>query len=41
MAHQAGGRRPVPRPGPETPEAQAYLEDYAAFLHAVPFPSLV
>ncbi|MFD3730255.1 hypothetical protein [Streptomyces sp. NPDC058632] len=41
MAHQAGGQRPMPRPGPETPEARAYLEDYAAFLHAVPFPSLV
>lgn len=31
----------MPRPGAETPETRAYLEDYAAFLHVVPFPSLV
>ena len=36
MAYQAGGQRPVPRPVPETPEAQAYLQDYAALLEAVP-----
>lgn len=42
MTHQAGGQRPAPRPPVlETPEAQAYLEDYAVFLNAVPFPSLV
>ncbi|MGW0816287.1 MmyB family transcriptional regulator [Streptomyces viridiviolaceus] len=41
MAFQAGGRRPAPRPVPATPEAQAYLQDYAALLEAVPFPSLV
>ncbi len=39
MAHQAGGQRPAPRPAPATPEVQAYLEDYTAFLEAVPFPS--
>ncbi|MFE9776107.1 hypothetical protein ACFYOV_31510 [Streptomyces sp. NPDC005931] len=41
MAHQAGGQRPAPRPAPASPEAQAYLEDYTAFLESVPFPSLV
>lgn len=41
MAFQAGGRRPAPRPGTGTPEAQAYLRDYAALLEASPFPSLV
>ncbi|NEC28358.1 hypothetical protein G3I20_17730 [Streptomyces sp. SID8111] len=42
MAHQAaGGQRQVPRLVPDTPEARAYLADYAAFLEAVPFPSLV
>ncbi|GGW76328.1 MmyB family transcriptional regulator [Streptomyces griseoloalbus] len=41
MAYQAGGQRPAPRPVPETPEAQAYLQDYAALLEAAPFPSLV
>ncbi|WP_030856034.1 hypothetical protein [Streptomyces sp. NRRL S-37] len=41
MAHQAGGQRPVPRPVPGTPGAQAYLRDYAVLLEAVPFPSLV
>ncbi|MFF7858395.1 hypothetical protein [Streptomyces sp. NPDC007904] len=41
MAYQAGGQRPAPRPAPTTPEAQAYLADYAAVLEAVPFPSLV
>ncbi|GAA1425517.1 hypothetical protein GCM10009601_32660 [Streptomyces thermospinosisporus] len=41
MAHQAGGQRPAPRPAPQTPEAQAYLEDYATVLEAVSFPSLV
>ncbi|MER6749898.1 hypothetical protein ACFW6C_24455 [Streptomyces fungicidicus] len=41
MAYQAGGRRPAPRPAPGTPEAQAYLQDYAVLMEAVPFPSLV
>lgn len=41
MTHQAGGQRPAPRPVPGTPEAQAYLQDYAALLEAAPFPSLV
>ncbi|MGW0861713.1 MmyB family transcriptional regulator [Streptomyces sp. NPDC002611] len=41
MAYQAGGQRPAPRPVAETPEAQAYLEDYAGLLEAVSSPSLV
>ncbi|MFE9169059.1 MmyB family transcriptional regulator [Streptomyces kebangsaanensis] len=41
MAYQAGGQRPAPRPVPVRPEAQAYLRDYARFLEAVSFPSLV
>ncbi|MEU9645567.1 hypothetical protein [Streptomyces sp. NPDC048188] len=41
MAFQAGGQRSAPRPTPTTPEAQAYLQDYAALLEAVPFPSFV
>ncbi|MER6136839.1 hypothetical protein [Streptomyces sp. NPDC001815] len=41
MAYQAGGPRPQPRPVPESLEAQAYLQDYAALLDAVPFPSVV
>ncbi|MFF8593767.1 hypothetical protein ACF061_20430 [Streptomyces sp. NPDC015220] len=41
MAFQAGGQRPAPRPVPVSPEAQAYLQDYAVFLEAVSFPSLV
>ncbi|MFJ8545595.1 hypothetical protein ACIRFH_26930 [Streptomyces sp. NPDC093586] len=41
MAFQAGGRRPAPRPVPATPGAQAYLQDYATLLEAVPFPALV
>ncbi|MET9391233.1 hypothetical protein ABZY20_12575 [Streptomyces sp. NPDC006624] len=41
MAYQAGGQRPAPRPVPDTPEAQAYLEDCAALLEAVSLPSLV
>lgn len=41
MAYQAGGQRFVPRPVPESPEAQAYLRDYATLLEAVPFPSVV
>lgn len=41
MTYQAGGQRPAPRPAPETPETRAYLADYAVFLEAVPFPSLV
>ncbi|MEU5633715.1 hypothetical protein ACIA8I_24365 [Streptomyces rishiriensis] len=41
MAYQAGGQRSVPRPVPESPEAQAYLLDYGAYLEAVPFPSVV
>ncbi|MYQ67552.1 hypothetical protein GTY92_29650 [Streptomyces sp. SID4950] len=41
MAYQAGGRRRAPRPVPESLEAQAYLQDYASLLEAVPFPSVV
>ncbi|MGW0705382.1 MmyB family transcriptional regulator [Streptomyces sp. NPDC002643] len=44
MASQAGGQRSVPRPVPdslEAQEAQAYLQDYAALLESVPFPSVV
>jgi PAS domain-containing protein len=41
MAYQAGGSRPQPRPAPESREAQAYLQDYAALLEAVTFPSVV
>ncbi|MEU6257120.1 hypothetical protein [Streptomyces sp. NPDC047043] len=41
MAYQAGGQRSAPRPVPESLEAQAYLQDYAALLEAVPFPSVV
>ncbi|MFE7853897.1 hypothetical protein ACIRP3_13185 [Streptomyces sp. NPDC101209] len=41
MAHQAGGRRPAPRPVPDSLGAQAYLQDYATLLDAVPFPSVV
>ncbi|MFF3333205.1 hypothetical protein ACFYWX_27240 [Streptomyces sp. NPDC002888] len=41
MAYQAGGQRPAPRPVPEKLEAQAYLQDYAALVEAVPFPSVV
>ena len=44
MAYQAGGQRSVPRPVPESleaREAQAYLQDYAALLDSVPFPSVV
>jgi PAS domain-containing protein len=41
MAFQAGGQRSQPRPVPESPEAQAYLRDYATLLEAVPFPSVV
>jgi hypothetical protein len=41
MAYQAGGQRSVPRPAPESPEAQAYLEDYATLLEAVSLPSVV
>ncbi|WP_161227575.1 hypothetical protein [Streptomyces sp. SID8352] len=41
MAFQARGRRPAPRPAPTTPEAQAYLQDYATFLEACSFPSFV
>ncbi|WP_405777668.1 hypothetical protein [Streptomyces sp. NBC_01538] len=41
MAYQAGGQRPAPRPVPESPEAQAYLRDYATLLEAVSFPSVV
>ncbi|MGW3647516.1 MmyB family transcriptional regulator [Streptomyces sp. NPDC000878] len=41
MAFQAGGQRPAPRPVPESPEAQAYLRDYATLVEAVPFPSVV
>jgi hypothetical protein len=41
MAYQAGGQRSEPRPVPESPEAQAYLQDYAVLLEAVSFPSVV
>ncbi|MFI8237443.1 hypothetical protein ACIF83_09315 [Streptomyces sp. NPDC085866] len=41
MAHQAGGQWPAPRPVPEGCEVQAYLQDYATLLEAVPLPSLV
>ncbi|MFF6994711.1 hypothetical protein ACFY93_07070 [Streptomyces sp. NPDC008313] len=41
MAYQAGGQRSAPRPAPESPEAQAYLQDYATLLESVPFPSVV
>ncbi|MER5433624.1 hypothetical protein [Streptomyces sp. NPDC002588] len=41
MAYQAGGQRSAPRPVPDSPEAQAYFQDYAAYLEAVPFPSVV
>ncbi|MGW5371102.1 MmyB family transcriptional regulator [Streptomyces sp. NPDC004009] len=41
MAHQAGGQWPAPRPVPERCEVPAYLQDYAALVEAVPFPSLV
>ncbi|MFF0886063.1 hypothetical protein [Streptomyces sp. NPDC003456] len=41
MAYQAGGQRPAPRPVAETPELQAYLEDYAGLLETVASPSLV
>ncbi|MGC9537295.1 hypothetical protein [Streptomyces sp. UG1] len=41
MAFQAGGQRSALRPVPESPEAQAYLRDYAALVEAVPFPSVV
>ena len=41
MAYQAGGQRSAPRPVPDSPEAQAYLQDFAAYLEAVPHPSVV
>ena len=41
MEYQAGGQRSRPRPAPESLRAQAYLQDYAALLEAVPFPSVV
>ncbi|GHK02225.1 MmyB family transcriptional regulator [Streptomyces sp. NPDC003753] len=41
MAFQAGGQRSQPRSLPESPEARAYLQDYATLLEAVPFPSVV
>lgn len=41
MAYQAGGQRFVPRPVPESCEAQAYLRDYGTLLEAVPFPSVI
>ena len=41
MAYQAGGQRSEPRPAPASLEAQAYLQDYATLLEAVPFPSVV
>ncbi|MGW3666763.1 MmyB family transcriptional regulator [Streptomyces sp. NPDC005141] len=41
MAYQAGRQRSQPRPVPESLEAQAYLQDYATLLEAVPFPSVV
>ncbi|WP_416971225.1 hypothetical protein [Streptomyces sp. 4F14] len=41
MAYRAGGERSVPRPVPAGSEAHAYLQDYAALLDAVSFPSVV
>ncbi|BBC31527.1 uncharacterized protein SGFS_028210 [Streptomyces graminofaciens] len=44
MAYQAGGQWSAPRPVPDTlesQEAQAYLQDYAALLESVPYPSVV
>ena len=41
MAYQAGGQPSELRPVPEGLEAQAYLQDYATLLEAVPFPSVV
>ncbi|MDO0924824.1 hypothetical protein QQY24_05105 [Streptomyces sp. TG1A-8] len=41
MARQAGGPWPAPRPVPESCEVQAYLQDCAALVEAVAFPSLV
>lgn len=41
MAHRAGGWRWGPEPAPGGRERQAYLEDYARLLDAVPFPSVV
>ncbi|WP_405884149.1 hypothetical protein OG762_39850 [Streptomyces sp. NBC_01136] len=41
MAYQAGRQRSQPRPVPESPEARAYLQDYATLLESVPFPSVV
>ncbi|MFF9622543.1 hypothetical protein [Streptomyces griseosporeus] len=41
MAFQAGGQRPAPRPVLESPEAQAYVQDYALLVEAVSFPSFV
>ncbi|MCX4742006.1 MmyB family transcriptional regulator [Streptomyces antibioticus] len=41
MAYQAGGQRTASRPAPDSPEARAYLQDYAGYLEAVPFPSVV
>lgn len=41
MAYQAGWQRSQPRPVPESLEAQAYLQDYATLLEALPFPSVV
>lgn len=41
MAYQAGGQRPAPRPVPDSPEAQAYLQDCATLMAALPLPSVV
>ncbi|MFC7914143.1 hypothetical protein [Streptomyces sp. NPDC057386] len=41
MAFQAGGQRPAPRPVLQSPEAQAYVQDYAVLVEAVSFPSFV
>ncbi|QNP69136.1 hypothetical protein IAG44_06555 [Streptomyces roseirectus] len=41
MTYRAGGQRSESRPFPEGPEAHAYLQDYAALLDAVSFPSVV
>ncbi|MFJ4682205.1 hypothetical protein [Streptomyces sp. NPDC088789] len=41
MAYQAGGQRSAPRSLPASREAQAYLQDYAALLDALSFPSFV
>lgn len=41
MAQQAGGQRQAPWPVPASREAQEYLQDCAALVEAVSFPSMV